>query len=110
VAEVVTGLLDQPREPLLTADVKDGVELLNAIAMVGAAVLTLGVVLFVVNLALSTLGRRGSTVEPWRGLTLEWATPSPPPLGNFAEQPVVASATPLADTVPAATAAEEEVR
>jgi heme/copper-type cytochrome/quinol oxidase subunit 1 len=109
VAEVVSGLLEQPREPLLSAAVRDGVELLNVIATLGAAVAALGVLAFAANLALSTLGRRGSVDEPWRGLTLEWATPSPPPPGNFPEAPVVRSATPLAD-LEVGVEAEEEVR
>ena len=35
--------------------------------------------------------------DPWGGQTLEWATTSPPPLGNFDELPVVTSAEPLLD-------------
>jgi heme/copper-type cytochrome/quinol oxidase subunit 1 len=35
--------------------------------------------------------------DPWEGHTLEWAAPSPPPLGNFPEAPTVSSATPLLD-------------
>ncbi|MCY4127587.1 MAG: cytochrome o ubiquinol oxidase subunit I, partial [Pseudomonas sp.] len=33
---------------------------------------------------------RDTTGDPWDGRTLEWATASPPPFYNFAEQPVVA--------------------
>lgn len=105
LAEVVSGLLDQPMEPLAGADVRDGVELLNLVAAVGAGLMALGAVLLATNLVLSTLARRGSAAEPWQGLTLEWATPSPPPIGNFAEPPVVRSAAPLADAE-----AEEDVR
>jgi cytochrome c oxidase subunit I+III len=35
--------------------------------------------------------------DPWQGQTLEWATTSPPPDGNFAEPPVVSSAYPVLD-------------
>ena len=45
----------------------------------------------------TTAGGRGSAAEPWTGLTLEWATDSPPPVGNFAKAPVVTSAHPLAE-------------
>jgi cytochrome c oxidase subunit 1 len=34
---------------------------------------------------------RGTVADrnPWQATTLEWATPSPPPHGNFEEEPVV---------------------
>ncbi len=45
-------------------------------------------VVFVANLVWSA--RRGVPADnPWRASTLEWATTSPPPPGNFAEPPVV---------------------
>jgi cytochrome c oxidase subunit 1 len=41
--------------------------------------------------------------NPWQGHTLEWATVSPPPTGNFSEPiPLVCSASPLLDPVPEA--------
>jgi hypothetical protein len=97
IADVVAGMLEQLREPIVEAAQRDGVDILNAIAMVGAALAALGALVLLVNLAVSTLGRRGSVVEPWRGTTLEWATASPPSRGNFPEPPVVTSADPLAD-------------
>jgi hypothetical protein len=96
VAEVVTGMLEQPRGPLIVPRNTE-VEIINGVAMAGAALMALGAALVLANLVLSTLAGRGSEREPWRGLTLEWATPSPPPLGNFPEPPVVRSGTPLAD-------------
>ena len=37
--------------------------------------------------------RAGEPAEnPWQATTLEWATSSPPPAGNFAEPPVVTGA------------------
>ena len=35
--------------------------------------------------------------DPWDGHTLEWATTSPPPVGNFATVPEVTSEAPLYD-------------
>jgi len=51
------------------------------------------------NLALSFLGRKqaGSSPNVWSGSTLEWATASPPVMGNFPAPPIVTSATPLVD-------------
>ena len=45
---------------------------------------------FIINVFYSM--RNGKKVEndnPWGSTTLEWATPTPPPHGNFLEQPVV---------------------
>jgi cytochrome c oxidase subunit I len=44
---------------------------------------------FILNLFISI--RSGKKVEsdnPWQATTLEWATPTPPPHGNFAKEPV----------------------
>ncbi|MBM4345829.1 MAG: cbb3-type cytochrome c oxidase subunit I [Deltaproteobacteria bacterium] len=43
---------------------------------------------FIVNIFLSL--RKGAPAEanPWRGTTLDWAVPSPPPHGNFEAPPV----------------------
>ncbi len=35
--------------------------------------------------------------DPWQGHTLEWATSSPPPVGNFATLPEITSEAPLYD-------------
>ena len=42
-----------------------------------------------VNLWISL--RKGETAvdDPWGGTTLEWSTPSPPPLHNFISEPQV---------------------
>lgn len=71
-----------------------GIEGLNVVALVGAVIVVLGGLL-----ALSGLvGRRpaDAPADPWGGQTLEWATASPPPFGNFdGEVPEVTSAEPL---------------
>jgi heme/copper-type cytochrome/quinol oxidase subunit 1 len=52
-----------------------------------------------VLLAIVSLLGRGPTAgdDPWQGQTLEWATTSPPPVGNFGTLPPVTSAEPLLD-------------
>jgi cytochrome o ubiquinol oxidase subunit 1 len=64
------------------------------IAMIGAFVIVTGVVLQIVQIAVSFLKRRelrDLTGDPWDGRTLEWSIPSPPPFYNFAVTPVVHS-------------------
>jgi cytochrome c oxidase subunit 1 len=63
----------------------------------GAALVTLGVLVFVANLLRSVAGGRGAPAadDPWQGSTLEWATTSPPPDHNFDAVPDVRSAEPV---------------
>ncbi|MDH3706763.1 MAG: hypothetical protein OES57_11905, partial [Acidimicrobiia bacterium] len=101
LADLGSGLLDQP---LLTApgtEIEDGVEALNVVALLGGVLVLVGLLALMVDLALALA--RGTADDapdnPWHGHTLEWATTSPPPEHNFAE-PVrlVRSERPLLDT------------
>jgi cytochrome c oxidase subunit 1 len=71
----------------------------NLIVSAGAAIVGLGVLLLLLDLLSSILGRRGrpAGADPWGGQTLEWATTSPPPRHNFDALPEVRSGTPLRD-------------
>ncbi|HYG97528.1 MAG TPA: cytochrome c oxidase subunit I [Terriglobales bacterium] len=68
---------------------------LNTVASVGALILTLGIVAFVVNFLWSL--RRGPVAgnDPWHAESLEWGTNSPPPNYNFLHIPVVEGRSPL---------------
>jgi heme/copper-type cytochrome/quinol oxidase subunit 1 len=52
-----------------------------------------------VLLTIAALVMRGGRADndPWEGQTLEWATESPPPVGNFGELPTIVSPEPLLD-------------
>ena len=67
----------------------------NALASLGAVILTAGLVLFLVNVVWTL--RRGAPAgdNPWGASTLEWATASPPPSYNFAYLPTVDDRDPL---------------
>ncbi len=93
---LVSGFLSQPALPLIAEDPDSGVEALNLVAGIGAVLLAGGAALLLLQILGASAGR-GSAVEPWKGTTLEWATVSPPPLGNFSTAPVVSSSTPLLD-------------
>lgn len=59
---------------------------------VGVVIIGIGIVLFVVQLAMSVWQRkklRDTTGDPWDGRTLEWSIPSPAPFYNFAITPTV---------------------
>lgn len=44
---------------------------------------------FFINLVVTMLSGKKAAQNPWRATTLDWATPTPPPHGNFVVQPVV---------------------
>ena len=56
---------------------------------IGSMVLGVGVALMVYYLVMSLLQRKRAMVNQWGGVTLDWQTPTPPPLYNFDKPPVV---------------------
>ncbi len=66
-----------------------GWDTLNLLATIGAFIIALSVLVFLVNVIYTS--RRGplATSDPWDARTLEWLTPSPPPEYNFLEVPIV---------------------
>jgi cytochrome c oxidase subunit 1 len=66
-----------------------GWDTMNLIETIGAFVIMVSVLILFVNMIYST--RRGpiASSDPWDARTLEWSIPSPPPVYNFAEIPVV---------------------
>lgn len=79
------------------------VELLNLVSGIGLAVAVLGGLLVALALARRPSGD-GPGDDPWEGHTLEWATTSPPPVGNFATLPEITSEAPVYDARHAAAA------
>jgi cytochrome c oxidase subunit 1 len=56
---------------------------LNLVESCGAGIIAISVAVLLVNIGETMLGPRSAPADPWDGLTLEWATPSPPPQFNF---------------------------
>lgn len=61
----------------------------HLLSSIGAFILIVGIIMMLFNLFYYR--RRGpiASMNPWRGKTLEWEIPSPPPKENFEEIPVV---------------------
>ncbi len=63
---------------------------LNTSITHAAALLAVFQLPFIVNVFMSLWnGRKVEGDNPWSATTLDWATPTPPPHGNFATEPVV---------------------
>ena len=70
---------------------------LYGLAEAGGALIALGVLVVIADLVISVTGRRGALAgdDPYEGLTLEWATTSPPPRWGFDSVIEVRSEAPL---------------
>ena len=92
----IPGMLGMPRR-IYTYEATRGWEGLNLIIGIGALFQTVGTLIFVYNLVRSYKLGEVAGHDPWDAWTLEWATPSPPPVYNFAVDPTVHSRRPLWD-------------
>jgi cytochrome c oxidase subunit 1 len=92
----VPGLLGMPRR-IYTYEASRGWESWNLIVGIGALFQVAGILCFVYNLVRSYYRGEIAGHDPWDAWTLEWATPSPPPVYNFAVEPTVGSRRPLWD-------------
>lgn len=61
----------------------------NQICTVGAVLLAISTIPFTINAVWSWLYGPKAGANPWKALTLEWQTSSPPPIENFDEDPVL---------------------
>jgi cytochrome c oxidase subunit 1 len=68
---------------------------MNLTASLGAVVIVISVLLFIINVLRSLRGGELAPADPWGAGTLEWSTTSPPPAGNFELIPVVHGRDPL---------------
>ena len=72
-------------------EVGQGVHGLTVMSSWSAWGLALSQIPFIINFFMSLRKKEEKVGDnPWQGTTLEWATPTPPPHGNFTEIPVVA--------------------
>ncbi|MGY6530488.1 MAG: cytochrome c oxidase subunit I [Cyanobacterium sp.] len=62
---------------------------LNLLSTAGAYTMAISTLPFVINVAWSLFKGTQAERNPWRALTLEWQTASPPIIENFEEEPVL---------------------
>jgi cytochrome c oxidase subunit 1 len=83
------GMLGQPRRVFEYAK---NLQPLNDWVSISAFLLGASMLVFLVNVVMSTLfWRERETGNPWRARSLEWQISSPPPAGNFDRIPVILS-------------------
>ena len=70
---------------------------LNLVVSIGGLIQGVAVLIFAYNLVSSLFKGKIAGNDPWDAWTLEWSTASPPPVYNFATDPVVHSRRPLWD-------------
>ncbi|GAB2907752.1 cytochrome c oxidase subunit I [Paralcaligenes ginsengisoli] len=90
----ISGLLGMPRR-MYTYPAGMGWDTSNMITSIGSFVFALGILIFMVDIALSLRNGKAAGINPWDAASLEWSIPSPPPPYNFAVVPTVASRYPL---------------
>ena len=62
---------------------------LQILSTVGSWILVTGILILIGNLLYALLKGPKAGINPWGGTTLEWRVPSPPPLENFEDIPIV---------------------
>jgi cytochrome c oxidase subunit 1 len=62
---------------------------LNELATIGSYILAVSTIPFLINVFWSLVKGEKAARNPWRALTLEWQTSSPPIIENFEEEPVL---------------------
>ena len=85
----ILGLIGMPRRTYRYPSGM-GWDTLNLIETIGAFIIALSVLIFLVNIIFThASAAQIAGNDPWDGRSLEWSIPSPPPEYNFAEIPVV---------------------
>ncbi|HAR67548.1 MAG TPA: cytochrome c oxidase subunit I [Lentisphaeria bacterium] len=63
-------------------------ETYHQFSTVGSLILAVGFIIILIYLVHSLIAGKKAPANPWGGLSMEWATSSPPPAHNFLEDPV----------------------
>ena len=90
----IIGLQGQPRRMYVWTEARAGngffnLGFWNLVASIGAFILAVGVLLFLINIVHTHRSAPAAPLDPWDARTLEWMTTSPPPEHNFDTVPRV---------------------
>lgn len=97
VVDLIMGIADNVPADRLKETGSDFAEAAGVAGLVGQLLLLLAVLGAAGLLLRSVRNGESAGDDPWDAQTLEWATPSPAPVANFAEAAVVGSPEPLFD-------------
>jgi cytochrome c oxidase subunit I len=92
----ILGMDGMPRR-VYTYENNPGWGFLNSFETIGAFIIAIAMLIFIWNVIQSLRSEKMAGDDPWDGVTLEWATSSPPPAYDFAQIPTVDSLRPLWD-------------
>jgi len=90
----ILGLQGQPRRMYQFTEARSGEGLFNfafwnLVASIGSFVLTIGILLFLINVVITARNPTKSPLDPWNSRSLEWMTSNPPKEHNFDVIPTV---------------------
>jgi cytochrome c oxidase subunit I len=91
-----SGLYGMPRR-VYTYDSGQGITIFNQLSTIGAFLIAVATVFFVINVLRNRRNGVIAGANPWDAPTIEWAMPSPPPVYNYAVLPTITSRYPLWD-------------
>ncbi|WP_040949562.1 cytochrome c oxidase subunit I [Gorillibacterium massiliense] len=90
----ILGLMGMQRR-IFTYQSGDDLALGNLLSSIGAFMMGVGGIIFLLNIILTSLKQAENESDPWDGRTLEWTIPSPAPEYNFKQTPLVRALDPL---------------
>ncbi|WP_221564031.1 cytochrome c oxidase subunit I [Alkalihalobacillus sp. TS-13] len=82
------GLMGMPRR-YFTYPEEFGLGSMNFISTIGAFLMAVGTIVFIINVIATHAKGKKVGGDPWDGRTLEWAIPNPTPHYNFLQTPLV---------------------